>query len=171
MVTEDEIAAVAAHFMTWPALVVSPDDEVGSTVAALARRGVEHALVKSAGRLCGVVCLVDLIDAPSWQPIRWKMSIPAAVVSSATPLPEVFELLLATEGCGLPVDAGGVWGFITRDDAIRAGASWMPRCNACNEVHRVSIDSESDLGFCADCTDRMAPGEFDELYVDLGVAG
>src|SRR5690606_4859368 len=89
--------AVAAHFMSWPALVVSPDDDVASTVAALARRGVEHALVKSAGRLCGVVCLIDLADAPSWQPVRWKMSIPAAVVSSATPAAEVFELLLATE--------------------------------------------------------------------------
>lgn len=165
------VPAVAGQFMTWPATVLAPDDAVGRTLATLAERGTSHALIKAGGRICGVVCQLDLLDAPSAEAILWKMTIPAAIVSAATPITEALELLAGSDACGLAVDAGGGYGFMSREDALAAGAVGLPACSACGDVHRVVAGGDPDLGFCMECSELMVRRELDDLYLDLGVAG
>lgn len=163
--------AVAGQLMTWPAPIVAPDEEVGRALATLLERGASHALVKAGGRICGVVCRVDLLDASAGEPIAWKMSAPAAIVTSATRLGEVAELIAHGDGCGAAVDAGGSWGFVSREDALQAHGLEVPRCGACGESHRVRLHDSADIGFCLECTETVVRRGLDELFADLEAAG
>lgn len=162
---------VVGQLMSWPVPIVAPDAEAGATLATLLDRGARHALVKSGGRICGVVCRIDLLEASAGEPIVWTMSAPAAIVSSATLVSEAAELIAAGGGCGAAVDAGGSWGFLSGEHARRACRLEVPRCAACGEAHRVKLHESSDTRFCLECAETMIRRELDELFADLGASG
>ncbi|HPG77899.1 MAG TPA: CBS domain-containing protein [Piscinibacter sp.] len=126
----------AADVMHSPALTVPADATLREAWQVLARHGIAQAPVVGAGGvLVGLVGRIELMPAASLeppsaasesarlsQPVTTVMWSPVPSTAPGTDLRRVAALLLHTGLPGVPVaaDDGGVLGFVSRTDLLRA---------------------------------------------------
>lgn len=133
-----------ADVMRSPAHLVASTASVHEAWQELARLRIRQAPVADAqGVLVGLICRADLLppewlagptpDIRSWQallaqPVTQLMSSPVPSTAADTDLRSVATLLLDTGLPGVPVtdDTGGVLGFVSRTDLLRALAHDPP---------------------------------------------
>jgi CBS domain-containing protein len=130
-----------AQLMTQPAVTTRADVPLAVAAELLEQRRIgQMPVLDAGGRLVGLLLRADLFrprlrtaDAgqdENWQaqPVSTAMWTPIASVSADTDIRRVAQVLLDTGLPGLPVvdDAGGVVGFVSRTDIVRAVAADPP---------------------------------------------
>jgi CBS domain-containing protein len=141
--------------MSWPALAVTPRFAAAYALRLAAEGGFHHLPVLDAGKLVGLVCTCDLLEAPPLATIAAVMSSPAITVRSTASLANALVLMEDNDVDCLPTHWLGAWGVVTRGDLCRAGAcddSDRPQCLACGSAHHVRRDPRDENQYvCIDC--------------------
>lgn len=139
------------QFMRWPAPLVRPETSVREAVDRLSEHAADHAVAVSHGRVCGLVCELDLVDLDDGDPLWWAMTPPAGIVVPSTAVDDAAALLLSNGSCAAVVDTGDDYGVLTRDDIAAAGFDWLLLCALCGTAHRVSSGADGEPAFCCEC--------------------
>lgn len=161
-------AADVSTLVSWPALKIKP---VATTMAALNcmdHNAFHHLLVLEQGRLVGILCRCDLLDARASDEVAAYMSQHVVWVPGDTRLTRAESVMDMYGVNALPVFDGGAWGILTRGDLVRAGRSEHRCCDVCGEAHHVRPHPLYDeQRLCRDCRSGTA-SELTRGLLDLG---
>ena len=163
------IQVCVRHLMTRPAVIVGPRTRIEDAQRIALLRDVHFLPVVHHDDLVGVVCICDLMVAPSAAVVAKHMSSRVAALSLAASAWDAVAHMDAHGVTFAPVPCDG-WGVVTTGDLERAGMLAPRRCVACRARHHLRIHPRyAEQWICDACLDVATErGPIAALYRDIG---
>lgn len=165
---------LVSEIMSRELFTVPADLTVADGLARAHEREVHHLLIVKDKQLKGVVCICELRERPSDEPLALCIRGAPMLIWAQSTLKQAAQRFVEKGASCFPVCDGDVLvGVVTRGDLRRSviPESVLPgsfRCSFCGSTHHVRpLRGDSSLSACLDCTDR-ASAELAEHF-DEGV--